>query len=505
MGTQTNRFRKNIIEKQRSKKLELLEGNKNIADRKLLGQYNTPHFLSKMISQYSLKFLKGDIFSFLEPAIGSGSFLSSVKEAAEMAGKKMQKSVGVDIDDEYLNIVKKVFYLNNDLELINKDFFDILPPSQFDLLISNPPYIRHQRLSSDFKKKHKNKIQEKFGITVSGLSDMYIYYTILSHDWIKEDGIVSWLLPSEFLDVNYGKALKEYLLNEVTLLSVHRFDPSQSMFSDANITSTVITYKMAKPTNRDSKNIRFSFGDSIEDPQKEKYISIDNLKILNKWSNFENENYFERNSTHTIGELFTVKRGIATGDNNFFILNEAQIQKYNIDAEFLKPILPSPRYLKTNTVKSSDDGQPLIDNKLYLLDIPLDPEVLEEKYFNTWRYIATGIGTASERYITKNRKVWYWQEKRESAPIVLSYMSRSRNKDQLSFRFIRNLSDAIATNSYLMLYPKKVLFDLGYSIDEVYEMLIRIEQKQFDNEGRVYGGGLKKIEPKELPNIELPL
>ena len=61
---------------------------------------------------------------------------------------------------------------------------------------------------------------------ISGLAGLYCYFIALSHGWLKADGVASWLIPSEFMDVNYGKAVKNYLLNEVTLLQIHRFDPN---------------------------------------------------------------------------------------------------------------------------------------------------------------------------------------------------------------------------------------------------------------------------------------
>ena len=54
---------------------------------------------------------------------------------------------------------------------------------------------------------------------------------------MADDGLAAWLIPSEFMDVNYGRAIKEYLLNQVTLLRIHRFDPSDVQFNDALVSS----------------------------------------------------------------------------------------------------------------------------------------------------------------------------------------------------------------------------------------------------------------------------
>ena len=52
----------------------------------------------------------------------------------------------------------------------------------------------------------------------------------------------------------------------------------------------------------------------------------------------------------TLGDLFDIKRGVATGANKFFILDEAQGVAEGIPEEFLIPILPSPRYTMVGTV-----------------------------------------------------------------------------------------------------------------------------------------------------------
>ncbi|MEG4458997.1 hypothetical protein [Microcoleus sp. N9_A1] len=63
---------------------------------------------------------------------------------------------------------------------------------------------------------------------------------------------------------------------------------------------------------------------------------------------------------------------------------------------------------------------------------------------------------------------------------------------------------ATATNVYLMLYPKpalaKVLLDRPELLKEVWQALDRISDEALMGEGRVYGGGLHKLEPRELGN-----
>jgi adenine-specific DNA-methyltransferase len=63
---------------------------------------------------------------------------------------------------------------------------------------------------------------------------------------------------------------------------------------------------------------------------------------------------------------------------------------------------------------------------------------------------------------------------------------------------------ATATNVYLMLYPKpalaKVLLNKPELLKKVWQALDRISDEALMGEGRVYGGGLHKLEPRELGN-----
>jgi adenine-specific DNA-methyltransferase len=84
-------------------------------------------------------------------------------------------------------------------------------------------------------------------------------------------------------------------------------------------------------------------------------------------------------------------------------------------------------------------------------------------------------------------------------------MGRNMAKRDKPFRFILNRSKATAANVYLLLYPKpalaKALAENPGLSRQIWEFLNSIDAATLLGEGRVYGGGLYKMEPKELANV----
>ncbi len=207
-----------------------------------------------------------------------------------------------------------------------------------------------------------------------------------------------------------------------------------------------------------------------------------------------------------LSDYFAVKRGIATGDNKFFVLTRKQIEDRDLPLEQFRPILPSPRYLNTTEVKADKNGYPDIENQRFVLDCKLPLDEVKQTYPKLYNYLNEGVQMGvSERYLCKNRKIWYSQETRPESYFYCTYIGRSNKEGNKPFRFVLNRSKAIVANSYLILYPKPYLEKAIKQNPKLNEQLLdalnQITGKSMLDEGRVYGGGMHKIEPKELANV----
>lgn len=483
------------IERKRQQLQIALDSKKNLRERNKLGQFSTPYHLARQICVYMRTLIGDSIDSFLEPSIGTGVFYSSLSEIVNV-----QRAVGYEVDTYYFTPTKELWQ-NYGLKLINQDFLEADPDEKFSLIIANPPYSRHHHIPVEIKAKLSKRLKELYNVHLSGLAGLHIYFVMLSTQWLKDDGYSCWLLPSEFLSVNYGIEFKKFLLNQVDLVSIHSYDNSDVQFNDALVSSTILVFR--KSENR-ANYVNFSWGSDINTPTHSIKINKSQLNPNDKWNK---ELLLSRdgshNSTTTIGSYFKIKRGIATGDNSFFIINEETRVRYNIPKTVLSPLIPPPRKLKSNIYTVND----LSSDGLYLITCHESLDVIKDKYEGLYNYIEKGLHDGVNlRANCRNRTPWYGLERRDVPPILVSYMGRDSNDLSLPIKFILNQANVIATNSYLCLYIRDEY--KHNNNDNIYKaiwlILSSIPKDVLIAHGRTYGGGLLKWEPKELESIPCP-
>jgi adenine-specific DNA-methyltransferase len=488
------------IESRRQEQQTHLDALKTAAERNKWGQFATPTELALSIARYVRDVAGLSTVRFLDPAIGTGSFCSAIRET--FPADRIETATGIELDSAFAQAAENL-WSESGLNIVRGDFTKQEPQRRFNLVLTNPPYVRHHHLSADEKDRLKARLAQSLLTDISGLAGLYCYFLLLSHEWMEEDGLAVWLIPSEFMDVNYGSALRRYLTERVTLLHIHRFCPTDVQFTDALVSSAIVVFRKASapPGHR----ARFSFASSIENPQSEAYVPLEALRHSRKWTQFPARTTVDNTDELKLGDIFSIKRGLATGSNDFFIFGRERADEWKIPPQFLKPILPGPRYVTTDIIEAHPDGSPAIHQQLYLLDCNESEGKIKTRWPRFYEYLRKGKkDEIAASYLASHRAPWYSQEQRPPAPFLCTYMGRSRNGKH-PFRFIWNRSQATAHNVYLMLYPKGPLRTALHKHPEleakVFTALQSITPAALISEGRVYGGGLHKVEPKELAQI----
>lgn len=489
------------IEKRRLTLQAELDKRKTSDDRNRMGQYATPTGLAREILAHGIRLLpEGEPIRFLDPGIGTGSFYSAL--LATSPAERIESAAGYEIDHFY-GEPSRALWQNTPLDIRLEDFVTATPEGQgANLLICNPPYVRHHHMDSVRKAEIQIRTEEACGIKINGLSGLYCYFVGLSHPFMAKGAIAGWLIPSEFMGVNYGRMLKRYLLEKVTLLQIHRYDPHDVQFDNALVSSAVVWIKNTSPP-ADHK-VLFTYGGTLDKPALSREVPAADLAHEAKWTRYPNATKTAEKAGITLGDLFDIKRGLATGDNSFFIMDRAQIEERNLPFECFTPVLPGSRFIPDDEIEADTLGLPAINKQLFLLNTKLPEDDIAERYPTLKVYLDTGRKgekPVATRYLCRSRKPWYAQENRPAAPIICTYMGREKVGAK-PFRFILNHSRATACNTYLMLYPKphfaQAVAECPELMRAVWKFLNEIKADDLINHGRVYGGGLHKLEPKEL-------
>lgn len=452
-------------------------------ERNKKGQFPTPSPLALEIVKDLLGRVKKKNIELLEPSCGSGAFIS-----AALAELPTVSVTSIEKDHELCEIARSLW---GDVE--EQDFFDYAHycNKKFDALVANPPYSRHHHLSQEEKEKYSKTVEKLTGgIKLSALAGLHAYFILTATSLLKKGGVASWLIPSELFTVNYGKVIREWLTERVRLERLHFFKAEDLQFDDALVTSCVVIIRN-ECSNSDDRCV-ITAGD-FASPERTFELSVDKLRTLKGWQHLpmllsEDFSSIEHNKM-SVGDLFVVKRGIATGANNFFIRSKTEWEDYGIESKWLTPVIPSPRFFKEQEISNCSEF-PLL---LTVNEGEKQTKTLED-------YLNLCPQKLRNGFILRQRQKWYCVGNVRPAPIVCTYMSRSKEKP---FRFIRNKTHATCTNTYLCLYPRVEMTE--EQIDTVCNQLNKIPAEFLIVEGREYGGGLCKLEPRELMRVKIQI
>ncbi len=109
-------------------------------------------------------------------------------------------------------------------------FPEIMKEGGFDIIIGNPPYVRIQTLN-------KNEVEyfnQNFA-TATGNYDIYVLFVEQALKLLKPGGVMGFILPNKFMQVDYGLGLRK-------LLSVNKYVQKIVDFKESQVFEGATTY-----------------------------------------------------------------------------------------------------------------------------------------------------------------------------------------------------------------------------------------------------------------------
>lgn len=187
----------------------------------------------------------------------------------------------------------------------------------------------------------------------------------------------------------------------------------------------------------------------------------------------------------TFDRFIKVKRGLATGANEFFLFNRTKKEQLQLKDEFFVPVIPRANLVSLPILTTQHFNKLAADNaSVFLLNAP---DVVTDPTLQ--RYLDSGVKqNIHRRYLTRHRSPWYALERREVAPIFMSVFNRGtinvvRNEAQ-----IYNLT---TFHSIFVLDESQTDLIFAYLLTPLAKDIILQNRRE-------YGGGLEKLEPLDI-------
>ncbi len=497
------------------------------ASRRPLGQTFTPAaVIGSMIARASRRGCRPA--RVIDPGSGSARFLIA-------AGRRWPSAelVGVEIDPVAALIGRASLAaagLAGRSRIILGDYRSVaLPPCAGPtLFLGNPPYVRHHQIAPRWKDWLRRTAASR-GLPASGLAGLHVHFFLATalHARPGDAGVL--ITAAEWLDVNYGRLVRGLLLDGLGGESLHLIEPAVPVFTDAMATSVITCFRPGRATRR----VRL---DRVAGPAElgalagGAPVAASVLRDAPRWGPLlrgtspvparrpgrpgtgvpgvpgtgvpglpgaglrgrgvpgaSRPGRSLPGGLVELGELCRVHRGQVTGANAVWVTDGPH------------PLVPA-RFQFAAVTRARElfaAGAVLPPGAVLrrVIDLPADlAELTPAERAAVARFLRAAVSAgAADGYVARHRQPWWRVRLAEPPPILASYMARRPPA------FVRNLAGARYLNIAHGLYPRdpmppRLLDALaGY-----------LSQSVTTADGRTYGGGLVKFEPREMERLAVP-
>jgi len=286
-----------------------------------------------------------------------------IKYYVTVASKTEKENLKKEIDNLKWDLIESALQEKNEINKLNeikdlrkknvKPFFIwklefgnvFVDDLGFDVVIANPPYVSHDEIE-DYEKKYIKSNFESF----QSFADLYCYFIELGVSLLKNNGILCSITSNSYLKADYGKSLRQFLINKSDILQIINVEKYQ-LFDEATVNTAVLMVQKGKHDDTNCKIV------NAEYDQKLNFLNFVNSReyyyeqsdfLSNSWTLAKRNQLvlIKKIANHgkTLAQLKTkIRLGIATGANDAFIINKEKkdylISLDKLNSEIIKPVL----------------------------------------------------------------------------------------------------------------------------------------------------------------------
>ena len=475
-------------------------------DRKGRGAFYTPSEIVVPMVRWAIR---RSTDAVLDGGAGESAFLVAAAEhLLELGVSKpdvLNRIHGVELDEAASELAAKSLAAVVDADpgsarILRGSFFDVKPGPTMpvvDACIGNPPYIRYQSFSGDVRKTALARAAEA-GVKLNGLASSWAAFLVHATRFVSPEGRLAQVLPAELLHTAYAQPVRDFL--------AHRFNSLVLVTFDARVFPGALEeVVLLLAANEGPRGLQVREATDLTDLegliQNGTSRSRSVRRPKGKWSKYllqhaELREYEATSRDDRITRLSTYGStdiGVVTGANKFFLLTDELVRAAQVPQEDLTPAVAKAEHVQGLRLRKADLVQLREADEACWLLYPRDRLLVA----STARYVASGEAEGlHERYKCRNRNPWWRVPGVRQPDLFITYMASDYP------RVVLNDAGAISTNTVHRFFIRR-----GHkSIKRIIPVLAMnsLTLLSAEIEGRSYGGGVLKLEPKECDALLVP-
>ena len=455
------------------------------------------HYTPEYVADFVVNKIRGLLHSkkplILEPCIGEGVFIKSLYKNLSNDQKPIIEAV--EINKKTCKNTREKYTTKLLSKINNIDYLDYNTKKKYDLIIGNPPYVNKRHMTSKQVESCASLSLDEFGKPLKiPLINLWTAFIIKSCNMLSENGIIAFVLPSDLAHVKHAEPIKEYLLKHFFRIELYEF--SDLVFDDAEQHTMLM---IAMKSHAELKTgLYYSNAFSAGNKIKENKVRLLNNLVPHKWTNHGLKNIEIDLLKNLYDELYQVSEfcnsstGIVTAANNYFILNDEELDDYGL-REYATPIIQKAAYVNGSVAFDKNNWNSLKNSNspCYLLDfsknLAATPEVI--------KYLSLGVkNKVNERYKCRERDKWY------KVPNISVSEGFFFKRSHLYPKMIKNNAKICVTDTAYSITMREN-YNINCLIYSFYNSLSLVFSEIL---GRKYAGGVLELTPSEFKSIPLP-